>query len=439
MCLLQGHVLTVRRTFVQKIVDPVSDVCQDDPMCIQKNVPLLKNVRTDPIDPDTPDSAKYRTGDDGKQQVLVFSDEFNDPGRTFYDGDDPYWQGVNIWYGATMDIEWYDPDALTTGDGVLQIRFDAFENHGLNYRSGMLQSWNKLCFKGGYLEGSMSLPGRGDTSGFWPGFWTMGNLGRPGYLATSDGMWPYAYDDICDAGITPNQSDVGGISYLPGMRLPACTCQGADHPSPGLSRTAPEIDALEAAVDFLNPPAGNGVGSVSQSFQLAPFDIFYRPDAEYQEIYDYRITELNNYAGGPFQQAISGLTLLNNDWYDDKAYQIYGFEYQPGADGYVTWNVGDEKTWKVTGASIGPNGNVGQRVLPEEPMAIIVNFGMSDSFQAINYTGLAPLLPATMRVDYVRVYQDEDGELTCDPQGYPTTDYIRRHPEPYANPNFTHW
>ena len=118
-------------------------------MCIQKNVPLLKGVRMDPVDPDTPSSAMYRTGDNGKQQQLVFSDEFNDPGRTFYDGDDPYWQGMDIWYGATMDIEWYDPDALTTGDGVLQIRFDAFENHGLNYRSGMLQSWNKLCYKGG--------------------------------------------------------------------------------------------------------------------------------------------------------------------------------------------------------------------------------------------------------------------------------------------------
>jgi hypothetical protein len=25
----------------------------------------------------------------------------------------------------------------------------------------------------------------------WPGAWTMGNLARPGYPATTDGMWPY--------------------------------------------------------------------------------------------------------------------------------------------------------------------------------------------------------------------------------------------------------
>jgi beta-glucanase (GH16 family) len=62
------------------------------------------------------------------------------------------------------------------------------------------------------------------------------------------------------------------------MRLPACTCKGEDHPSPGLSRSAPEIDALEASVTFLSPNSQDGVGVVSQSFQSAPFDIWYRPD-----------------------------------------------------------------------------------------------------------------------------------------------------------------
>jgi beta-glucanase (GH16 family) len=175
-------------------------------------------------------------------------------------------------------LQWYDPDALWTQDGALNIKFDAFQNHNLNYRSGMLQSWNKLCFKGGRLEASISLPGRGDTSGFWPGFWAMGNLGRPGYLATTDGMWPYSYDNLCDAGITPNQSDPSGLNYLPGMRLPACSCTGEDHPTPGLSRSAPEIDAIEASVSYLQPPAGAAIGSASQSLQTAPFDVYWRPD-----------------------------------------------------------------------------------------------------------------------------------------------------------------
>ena len=144
----------------------------------------------------------------------------------------------------------------------------------------MLQSWNKTCFTGGMLEASISLPGRGDTVGFWPGFWAMGNLGRPGYAATTDGLWPYSYnDDKCDAGITANQSSSDGISYLPGMRLPSCTCAGEDHPSPGRSRSAPEIDVIEASVVSLGPgPGAPQIGGVSQSCQIAPFDIWYQPN-----------------------------------------------------------------------------------------------------------------------------------------------------------------
>ena len=55
---------------------------------------------------------------------------------------------------ATEDEEWYDPDAITTNDGVLEIEFVNFKNHNLNFRSGMLQSWNKMCFSGGIIEGS---------------------------------------------------------------------------------------------------------------------------------------------------------------------------------------------------------------------------------------------------------------------------------------------
>lgn len=144
----------------------------------------------------------------------------------------------------------------------------------------MVQSWNQMCFTGGRLEASISLPGRGDVSGLWPGFWAMGNLGRPGYPATTDGMWPYSYHDECDAGITANQSDPGGLSFLPGMKLPACTCDGADHPTPGKSRTSPEIDVIEASVHALHGEKKpiNVIGDVSQSCQVAPFDVWYMPD-----------------------------------------------------------------------------------------------------------------------------------------------------------------
>lgn len=148
---------------------------------------------------------------------------------------------------------------------------------------------------------------------------------------------------------------------------------------------------------------------------------------------------MNAYQGGVYQQALSTVTNLNNDWYNGNAYQTYAFEYSPGSDGYITWFVGDTPTWKVTADSIGPNGNIGQRVIPEEPMSIIANFGMSSGFANLNWTGLATLMPATMRFDYIRIYQDESGQMTCDPVDYPTTTYIAEHPAAYNNPNYTEW
>lgn len=80
-----------------------------------KVYPLLQNIRRGLIDPDTPQSARTRKSTDGTDLVLVFSDEFNRENRTFYPGDDPYWFAPDFWYGATQDLEWYDPDAANTG------------------------------------------------------------------------------------------------------------------------------------------------------------------------------------------------------------------------------------------------------------------------------------------------------------------------------------
>lgn len=103
---------------------------------------------------------------------------------------------MDIWCGVTPDLECYDPDAVSTANGPLNLKFDALENHLLNYRSGMVQSWNELCVEGVRMEGSISLPDRGDIEGF-----------------------RYSYWDRCDAGITVKRSP-DGLSLLPGMRLP---------------------------------------------------------------------------------------------------------------------------------------------------------------------------------------------------------------------------
>jgi beta-glucanase (GH16 family) len=398
-----------------------------------RDYPLLQNIRVGLIDPDTPQSVRNRIGQFGDEYELVFSDEFNKKNRTFYEGDDPYFYAGDFWYGATQDLAWYDPDAVSTNDGVLELRLDKHPNHGLNLRSGMLNSWNHLCFKGGIFEVSVSLPGPAGYPGLWPGAWTMGNLGRPGYLSTTDGMWPYTYQ-ACDVGITPNQSSPDGLSKLPGQRLSSCTCDGEDHPTPGRGRGAPEIDIIEAGSTYsprLLPIA-------TQSYQVAPFDINWYPNYNFTAIPDHTLSAYNGYTGGPFQQAISATTMLNRDWFDGKAYQRYSFEYAPGEgkDAFISWQIGDQMMWMIDGRSIGPNGNIQTRQIAEEPMSLILNLGISNSWTWIDWDNL--VFPSVMRIDYVRWYQKKGEEMvTCDPPGFETTQYIRDHMNAYTNPNFT--
>jgi beta-glucan synthesis-associated protein KRE6 len=118
----------------------------------------------------------------------VFSDEFNVDGRTFYPGDDPYWEAVDLHYWATNNLEWLDPKGIQTRNGALEITLSDQPNHGLQYTSGMMTTWNKFCFTGGLIETSVSLPGTNTVAGLWPAVWTMGNLGRAGYGASLEGL-----------------------------------------------------------------------------------------------------------------------------------------------------------------------------------------------------------------------------------------------------------
>jgi beta-glucan synthesis-associated protein KRE6 len=177
----------------------------------------------------------------------------------------------------------------------------------------------------------------------------MGNLGRPGYAATTEGTWPYSYVtgfpstqtliavlryDSCDIGTFPNQtwSNQTGpasaiyssaskekynyaLSWLPGQKLSyvflsshrfysltkpshsACTCPGEDHPGPTNTqgRGAPEIDVLEAEAN-----KQTGVGQVvSQSAQFAPFTQDYDYDPTQFTIYNSQTTIPNTYVGSP--------------------------------------------------------------------------------------------------------------------------------------------
>ena len=59
------------------------------------------------IDDDTPSEAyTYTSKWTGETWDLVFSDEFNQDGRTFWPGDDPFWEAENMHYWGTNNLEW---------------------------------------------------------------------------------------------------------------------------------------------------------------------------------------------------------------------------------------------------------------------------------------------------------------------------------------------
>ena len=152
-----------------------------------------------------------------------------------------------------------DPGNIYTEGGRLVIELTKEEledSHNMGYLGGMLQSWNKFCFVGGYIEVCASppflsprrprAPGDDDAdahplarSGISSGRHARDGLvacsmddeqpryvhlvehrlalrpladaapppaGRAGYGGSLDGTWPYVYD-TCDVGTLANQTD----------------------------------------------------------------------------------------------------------------------------------------------------------------------------------------------------------------------------------------
>lgn len=55
------------------------------------------------VDLDTPqDVYTKKSYETGEEMVLVFSDEFETDGRTFFPGDDPFWEAVDLHYWGTV-------------------------------------------------------------------------------------------------------------------------------------------------------------------------------------------------------------------------------------------------------------------------------------------------------------------------------------------------
>ncbi|CAK9435305.1 uncharacterized protein LODBEIA_P57300 [Lodderomyces beijingensis] len=381
----------------------------------------LKAIRTNLVDPDSPVSPAKSSW------TLVFSDEFNVENRTFAEYEDQFFTAVDLYYQATQDLEYYSPSMVTTRDGCLEITFDKHKVGQQSYVSGMVQSWNKLCFnKQARVEISVQMP-RSVENGLWPAVWSLGNLARPGYLASSDGVWPYTYDE-CDVGILPNQSTANsGMSYLPGQRLSSCTCFGEDHPSLGVGRGAPEIDIVEGLYH------GNKYWGV-QTVQVAPFDEWWRPDYRFVDIANVNNTMVRQDVGTVYQESISLETPVEID-----GFIRFAMEYDTKGGGYVRFAINDVETFTLKGEALHGNQWIGHRQISREPMSLIFNMGLSRVWNpALSLRRLD--LPAKFLVDYVRVYQPRDQvSLTCDPEDYPTSQYIRDHMRAYVDSSLHDW
>ena len=127
------------------------------------------------VDPATPMHAlQTKSLVDHRSFDLVFSDEFSVEGRTFADGHDPRWTALHKNDYTNTALQFYDRDKVSTNGGYLNItttaettRFLAQNDRTLkykmttkNFKSGMVQSWNKFCFTGGIVEVRAKLPGK---------------------------------------------------------------------------------------------------------------------------------------------------------------------------------------------------------------------------------------------------------------------------------------
>lgn len=83
------------------------------------------------IDNDTPQEALTKTGiggaNEGVEYELVFSDEFEQDGRTFWPGDDPYWCVFrSFFFISPLPLTQTDPPSHSTGRCVHLSCFSVF-------------------------------------------------------------------------------------------------------------------------------------------------------------------------------------------------------------------------------------------------------------------------------------------------------------------------
>jgi beta-glucanase (GH16 family) len=435
------------------------------------------------VDPDSPEKALATTalspGDD-RDFELVFSDEFEQDGRTFHDGNDPRWTALNKNDYTNLALHFYSDENAITSNGVLNITaerkdntYKAFNETSKKYyrdkkhvQSAMLQGWNKFCFTGGIVEFRAQLPGDPSTGGLWPALWMLGNLARATYVGSSDFMWPYSYNK-CD----PKRM----------MSQEINACQKVSHygMEPGVGRGAPEIDLIESMQGNAERLPNTNITRPYQScsLQIAPGISHDRPQLGHQpkkghwysgmeyNMHNKTKSELNPFFYGVTLEhkpksytyqadALSANTGLNESYYTEQ--HTYRVEWDPpeedGTGGHIRWYTDDVFVYSVKGADLAITGGE----IPSEAMYLLMNVAIASSWgfpapcpegcdcscfecgksecACALPEGYCDNYPAHFEIDYVRVYQavnESKHTLGCSPEKKPTEVFIKGHKERY--------
>lgn len=409
------------------------------------------------IDPLTPQDARNKTLPNGPHNIpinasadddvnvyeLIFSDEFNDTKRTFESGFDTKWTAIDIRDTTNMGQHYFLPQAVQIDKGNLIITTSKPKQkyRGASYVSGSVQTWNKFCFTGGFVEVRAILPGKWGIPGTWPAIWMMGNIGRAPFLGSQDGTWPWSFD-ACAPWVEKGEKKFQKIS--------ACGNRTDKHDphsypedlglNPFQGRGATEIDVIEVQIRARDEPA-----YISTSLQISPslyanlrppVDTYPAPGQWYQGLKFGNYTDINKgYYGETGLDSLSALTQLESNSFMD--YHLYQLDWSPGPHGYIRWFLDGNFLFEIPGEALNVwSQGIPPRQVPVEPSYLILSTAVSEKFSPPCEGQICDSIwPSNFTIDYVRVYQGNPNRYTsigCNPPGFPTSDWINVHPVEYG-------
>lgn len=485
-----------KKSMIEKKVDekPSSPTQEPLPTAKPSESPTPSPSQSPTLHPTSSNTNGPTFSKDQQKFKLVFSDEFNIDGRQFHDGSDPKWTAMDKNDYTNGALHYYSPDNAYTENGDLIIKSEAKsttfagfndtsgkdEVSTKNFKSAMLQTWNKFCFTGGIAEAEIQLPGKHDVGGLWPAFWLLGNIARHTYVGSTNHVWPWSSNVCTDK--SRHAQKING-------------CMKAQHYGlkKGVGRGAPEIDIFEVQAGstkanqgaFLESPVGQPFASTS--FQVAPGRPDNRPSGWpgpgqwYEGLTGGVNTSLNilfhgdynHFRGDPDEKDYWSDAISFNHQLDERHFEQkfrYRVEWElpeedRSTDGYIRWYINDHFIMEINGTGI-VDADLGSTI-STEPMYIIMNTAISKEWgfpskcpsncpcekydchskKFAEICGFSPNFCDMMKnetgipkykANWVRVYQDPTNpkhKVGCSTPERPTKKYIEAHEELYKTKN----